>query len=66
MVLGVNKFKLQLPKYSGSTVRSSFFGERVMPIWNALPPHIAKSPSVYNFKIELLKFDLGNIYANRI
>ena len=61
-----HKFKLQLPKYSGSTVRNRFFSERVVPIWNALPKRIAESPSINSFKTELLKFDIGNIYANRI
>ena len=61
-----HNFKLQQPKYSGSTIRNSFFCERIIPIWNALPQEIVESPSVNIFKTKLLKFNINKIYASKI
>ena len=58
--------KLQLPQYSGSTIRNRFFCERVVPVWNALPKHIVESQNLDIFKSRLLQFDITKIYANKI
>ena len=61
-----HNLKLERDKFSGSTIRNTFFSERVIPIWNALPKTIAESPNIYKFKIELDKFNINNIYTSKI
>ena len=61
-----HNFKLEQSKYSGSTHRNNFFYERVIPIWNALPKSVAESSCIKNFKTELDKFNLLNVYTSKI
>ena len=61
-----HKYKLNLPKNSGSTIRNRFFCERVIPIWNSLPVNIVESANINSFKSELQKFNLNNLYASKI
>ena len=55
-----SQHRLHIPKYSGSSVRSQFFSNRILKIWNNLPSEIINSKSLQNFKNKLNKLDLEN------
>ena len=61
-----HNLKLEKPSYSGSSVRDTFFCERVISLWNHLPQNIVNSPNINLFKTELDKFNLYSIYVSKI
>ena len=61
-----HNLKLEQEKFSGSTIRNTFFSERIIPTWNALPKNIAESPDIYSFKTELDKFNFNKIYTSKL
>ena len=53
--------RLQVHRYSGSTTRNHFFSNRVLDLWNKLPPVIINSETLDQFKSKLHKFELETI-----
>src|SRR5438477_1257208 len=44
-----HSFKL-LRKYVSASIRKSFFTERVLPLWNSLPPSVFSGGTISSFK----------------
>ena len=61
-----HSLRLNIPRYSGSSVRENFFSFRILSTWNRLPDNIINSFNLSTFKILLNKFDLRSIYINKI
>ena len=61
-----HKHRLQIPKYSGSTIHQNFFCNRIINVWNQLPSDLIDSASLQIFKIKLKKYDITTIYSGKI
>ena len=61
-----HKNKIQPQKYSGSTIRHSFFCNRIINRWNKLPEHIINSITLQNFKTRLNQFKITDIYTSKL
>ena len=61
-----HKNKIQPQKYSGSTIRHSFFCNRIINLWNKLPEHIINSITLQNFKTRLNQFKITDIYTSKL
>jgi hypothetical protein len=61
-----HNIKLEQPPYSGSSVRDTFFCERVISLWNSLPQKMVKSTNLISFRTELDKFDINTIFVSKI
>ena len=59
-----NSYRLQVPRYSGSTIRNNFFSNRVLIPWNELPDDLLNSSTLEIFKNKLNKMDLSKHMSN--